>query len=106
MAFPTLEIPKTAQPGSVVNLEFTPKQGKASDSLFVAFISGLDTKFVSLHKGQKRVKIPEMLRGVVFAAVTNVGHGMVDDSNTIAGPAFLSFGFDSQGALVTAKQMQ
>lgn len=55
----------------------------------------MDTVFVKLDKN-KMVKVPKELYGVVFVIVTT-SKTTVDDSVTVAGPAFLNFGFDSQG---------
>jgi hypothetical protein len=98
-AFPTLSIPANAAPGEKVQLDFHPKDG-TKGPYFVAFISGLDTVFVPLHGHQHEVVIPNKLYGVVLAVITTDGTE-VDDSVTVAGPAFLNFDFNSQGMLET-----
>ncbi|KAF7979466.1 hypothetical protein HWV62_42283 [Athelia sp. TMB] len=95
-AFPSLTIPADAMPGKTVKLAYKPAKGASkSAKKYVAFISGLDTVFVPLGSSGE-VEIPKDLYGVVFAVVTTNGT-MVDDKVTVAGPAFLNFGFGSDG---------
>jgi hypothetical protein len=98
-AFPSLSIPADAAPGKKVHLNYHPKDG-TKGPFFAAFISGLDTIFVPLHGHNNEVVIPKELYGVVFAVITT-DKTKVDDSVTVAGPAFLNFDFDSQGKLAT-----
>ena len=97
-AFPALSVPKNAAPGKEVHLDFHPKNG-VKGPFFVAFISGLDTFFVPLHD-KNEVVIPKDLFGVVFAVITT-DDKKVDDSVTVAGPAFLNFDFNSEGKVDT-----
>jgi hypothetical protein len=97
-AFPALSVPKNATPGKEVHLDFHPKDG-VKGPFFVAFISGLDTFFVPLHD-KNEVVIPKDLFGVVFAIITT-DDKKVDDSVTVAGPAFLNFDFNSEGKVDT-----
>ncbi|KAF7972783.1 hypothetical protein HWV62_17056 [Athelia sp. TMB] len=95
-AFPSLTIPADAMPGKTVKLAYKPAKGASNSAKkYVAFISGLDTVFVPLGSSGE-VEIPKDLYGVVFAVVTTNGT-MVDDKVTVAGPAFLNFGFGSDG---------
>ena len=98
-AFPPLSISANAKPGMKVHLKFKPENG-GKGPFFVAFVSGLDTFFVPLHGHNNEVVIPKNLYGVVFVIITNDGT-KVDDSVTVAGPAFLNFDFNSQGELTT-----
>jgi hypothetical protein len=98
-AFPSLSISADAAPGKKVHLNYHPKDG-TNGPFFAAFISGLDTIFVPLHGHNNEVVIPKELYGVVFAVITT-DKTKVDDSVTVAGPAFLNFDFDSQGKLAT-----
>ncbi|KZP20953.1 hypothetical protein FIBSPDRAFT_861103 [Athelia psychrophila] len=95
-AFPALTLPANTMPGKNVKLAYKPAKGAKTDGeKYVAFISGLTTVFVPLPKSG-RVTIPKELYGVVFAMVTNNGT-VADDSTTLAGPAYLNFGFGSDG---------
>ena len=96
-AFPALSVSANAAPGVKVHLDFHP-QGGAKGPFFAAFISGLDTFFVPIHGPKNEVVIPSGLYGVVFAVITT-DQTKVDDSVTVAGPAFLNFNFNSQGKL-------
>jgi hypothetical protein len=98
-AFPSLSIPANATPGKKVHLDYYLQDG-TKGPFFVAFISGLDTVFVPLYGNNHEVVIPKDLYGVVFAIITT-DKTKVDDSVTVAGPAYLNFDFDSQGKLAT-----
>lgn len=92
-AFPALSFPAGAQPGQTVQVSFNATM--PSEQLYVAFIAGLGATFAPLSS-QMTVTIPSTLQGVVFPVVTTNGT-TVTDSVTIAGPAFLSFDFNSDG---------
>lgn len=97
-AFPALTFPKDTRPGSKVHFEIAHPKEKTEGQYFAAFISGLDTIFVPLDGNKDSVTIPKELYGVVFAVITTDGT-KVDDSVTVAGPAFLNFDFDSRSKL-------
>jgi len=92
-AFPALSFPVDAQPGKTVQVSFNPTT--TSKQLYVAFIAGLGPIFAPLSS-QLMVTIPPTLQGVVFAVITT-SNETVTDNVTIAGPAFLSFDFNSDG---------
>ncbi|KAH7921674.1 hypothetical protein BV22DRAFT_1071948 [Leucogyrophana mollusca] len=89
-AFPALTFPATAKPGDTVQITYN---ATASGSLYVGFIGGLEATIVPVESDNS-VTIPSELRGVVFAVLVN-DTNKVDDSVTVAGPAFLPFEFDS-----------
>lgn len=91
-AFPALSFPAGAQPGQTVQVSFN---ATTSGQLYVAFIAGLGATFAPLSS-QMTVVILSSLQGVVFPVVTS-SDTMVTDNVTIAGPAFLSFHFNSDG---------
>ncbi|KAG1808918.1 ferritin-like domain-containing protein [Suillus subaureus] len=92
-AFPALSFPAGAQPGQTVQVSFNATT--TSEQLYVGFIAGLGATFVPLSS-QMTVEIPSTLQGVVFPVVTS-SNDTVTDNVTIAGPAFLSFDFNSDG---------
>ncbi|KAG1840191.1 ferritin-like domain-containing protein [Suillus subalutaceus] len=92
-AFPALSFPAGAQPGQTVQVSFNATT--TSEQLYVAFIAGLGATFVPLSS-QNTVDIPSTLLGVVFPVITS-SNDTVTDNVTIAGPAFLSFDFNSDG---------
>jgi hypothetical protein len=92
-AFPALSFPADAQPGQTVQVSFNATT--TSEQLYVAFIAGLGATFVPLSS-QMTVDIPSTLQGVVFPVITTSNTTVTDDV-TIAGPAFLSFDFNSNG---------
>jgi hypothetical protein len=92
-AFPALSFPADAQPGQTVQVSFNATT--TSEQLYVAFIAGLGATFVPLSP-QMTVDIPSTLLGVVFPVITTSNTTVTDDV-TIAGPAFLSFDFNSNG---------
>jgi len=92
-AFPALSFPADAQPGQTVQVSFNATT--TSEQLYVAFIAGLGATFVPLSP-QMTVNIPSTLQGVVFPVITTSNTTVTDDV-TIAGPAFLSFDFNSNG---------
>ncbi|KIJ63875.1 hypothetical protein HYDPIDRAFT_29221 [Hydnomerulius pinastri MD-312] len=92
-AFPALAFPAGAQPGQTVKLSYNATS--TSESLYVGFISGLNSTIVPLSS-DNTVTIPANLQGVVFGIVVN-SSTVVSDDVTVAGPAFLSFDFNSQG---------
>ncbi|EGO03185.1 hypothetical protein SERLA73DRAFT_174640 [Serpula lacrymans var. lacrymans S7.3] len=94
-AFPALTFPASAQPSQTVQVSFS-ADTTPSDTLYVAFISGLESIIVPLDQGSNAVTIPAVLQGVVFAIVVNDSES-VGDSVTVAGPAFLSFDYNSKG---------
>lgn len=71
----------------------------------MAFLSGAATIFAPLNKKENNysVEIPEGLRAtgtvfvVVFKGGDNIGEAVLNDENTIAGPAIAVFPFDSRG---------
>jgi hypothetical protein len=96
-AFPSLTF-SSPKPGSESTLTYNPSDDKSSSSdLFVAFFTGLTQEFAPVKDG--KVVIPGDLKGTVYGIVTT-SSTKVDDSNTVAGPAILSFPFDSNGNLV------
>jgi len=93
-AFPALTI-ASPKPGSTVSVTFD--AGGSSGPLWVAFFTGLDKEFVEIKDGQ--VTIPSDLLGTVYAVVTTSATDANDDT-IIAGPAILTFDFDSNGKLI------
>lgn len=95
-AFPALSFPAGAQPGQTVQVSFNATTSSSvPPQLYVAFIAGLGATFVPLSS-QNTVEIPSTLEGVVFPIITSSSTA-VTDNVTIAGPAFLSFHFNSAG---------
>ncbi|KAH7925914.1 hypothetical protein BV22DRAFT_1128591 [Leucogyrophana mollusca] len=94
-AFPALEFPPASSPGSFVQVSF--HRPLPPLLLYVAFVSGLETKIVPLAP-LNSVKIPDDLEGVVYAVITSDPFKLSDDV-TIAGPAFLSFDFGPGSAM-------
>jgi len=95
-AFPALSVPANALPGKHVVLSFTASGDK---QLYAAFLTGTGTVFAKIDMSSKKVKIPEGLEGSVYVIVTDNG-GEASDSTTVAGPALVMFGFDSEGKVV------
>ncbi|KIJ43115.1 hypothetical protein M422DRAFT_60331 [Sphaerobolus stellatus SS14] len=95
-AFPSLTFSSPA-PGKESTLTFN-ATGTSSTPLFVSFFTGLSQEFAPLKNG--KVAIPGDLLGTVYAVVTTNGT-MADDSNIVAGPAVLSFPFNSDGNLIS-----
>lgn len=94
-AFPSLALASPA-PGKESTLTYN-ATGTPSGSLFVAFFTGLDQEFAPVENG--KVTVPADLVGTVYAVLTTNGT-MADDSNIVAGPAILSFPFNSSGKLL------
>ncbi|KAF8837992.1 hypothetical protein BDN67DRAFT_1071044 [Paxillus ammoniavirescens] len=92
-AFPALTFPANARPGQTVDISYN--ASSTSDELYVGFIAGLGATIVPLDCDNK-VTIPADIEGVVFGIVISSNTTITDDV-TIAGPAFLSFDFNSQG---------
>ncbi|KAH7912292.1 ferritin-like domain-containing protein [Hygrophoropsis aurantiaca] len=86
-AFPTLTFPWGTQPGSTVKVSYGSLDLVGHS---VAFVSGhgFDTEPILLNL----VRIPETLRGVVYAFVVSEPNKVTDDA-IVAGPAFLRFDF-------------
>lgn len=94
-AFPSVTFPAKTTPGSTVAVTF---ESNSTEPQFVAFYTGLAQEFAPIKDG--KVTIPADLRGQVYAVVTTNGT-KADDSNTVAGPAILSFEFDSTGKVIS-----
>jgi len=94
-AFPSLSF-SSPSPGkqSTLTLKDTPPSGP----LFVSFFTGLGQEFAPVQNG--KVVVPGDLLGTVYAVLTTNGT-MADDSNIVAGPAILSFPFNSAGNLIS-----
>ncbi|KLO17825.1 hypothetical protein SCHPADRAFT_820755 [Schizopora paradoxa] len=90
-AFPSLVFEGSPAPGQKSTVDFNATS--TGESLFVAFLSGLNSTFVPLDG--KTVTVPKGLQGTVYAVVTNNGSAS-SDANTVAGPAILQFPFSSQ----------
>ena len=97
-AFPALSVPANALPGKHVVLSFTASGDK---QLYAAFLTGTGTVFAKIDMSSKKVKIPEGLEGSVYVIVTD-DESKADDSTTVAGPALVMFGFDSEGKVVSS----
>jgi len=94
-AFPTVSVPAGATPGQTVKLTFSiPITGP----VFAAFLSGLHVHFVPIAS-DLTVTIPANLLGTSYMVVTN-DSTKVDDAHTVAGPAILTFPFNSRGQLL------
>ncbi|KAH7905750.1 ferritin-like domain-containing protein [Hygrophoropsis aurantiaca] len=94
-AFPALQFPASVKPGTTAKVTY--KADGSSGQHYVAFISGLNTQIVPLNNME--VNIPGHLEGVVYAVVTSNANTTGDDV-TVAGPAFLSFDFGSDGKML------
>jgi len=94
-AFPTVTVPAGARPGQTVKLTFS---APTSGPLFAAFLSGLDVHWVPIAY-DLTVQIPAHLIGTSYMVVTN-DNTKVDDAHTVAGPAILTFPFNSRGELL------
>ena len=94
--FPTLTFPADALPGRKVIIEFD--EGDNDGDLFVAFYTGLTQEFAPIAD-DKSVTIPDDLIGTVYAVVSTDG-SMATDATTVAGPAILTFNYDSHGMIV------
>lgn len=92
-AFPALALGK-GQPGSTVSVTTA---DSSSGQHYVAFFSGLETKFAPVQDG--KVTIPAGLFGTVYAVLTN-SDSAAKDENTLAGPAILSFAYNSRGEYI------
>lgn len=95
-AFPALTFPTSAAPGQKVTLTFD--AGNSTGPFYAAFYTGLSQEFATIGS-DKSVTIPGDLLGTVYAVVSTNGTA-ASDNTTIAGPAILDFGFDSNGKLV------
>jgi hypothetical protein len=94
-AFPVVSVPAGARPGQTVKLTFS---APTSGPLFAAFLSGLDVQWVPIA-WDLTVQIPANLLGTAYMVVTN-DNTKVDDAHTVAGPAILTFPFNSRGELL------
>ena len=95
-AFPNLTFPTGALPGQNVTLTFD--RGNSTAELFVAFYTGLSQEIVSIFIDNS-VIIPKDLNGTVYAVVSTNGT-MASDATILAGPAELTFSFNSTGMLI------
>jgi len=97
-AFPALAFEGTPTPGQSSTLSFnaTNSTSSSNGTLFVAFLSGLNSTFEPLTDNNT-VTVPDNLQGMVFAVVTDSSSNS-SDSNTIAGPAILQFPFNSSAS--------
>jgi hypothetical protein len=95
-AFPTLEFPTGSKPGQKVTLKFD--KGSSTSDLFIAFFTGLSQEFAPIANDNS-VTIPKDLIGTVYAVVSSNATMATDDS-TVAGPAILTFNFDTQGMVI------
>ncbi|KAJ7207132.1 ferritin-like domain-containing protein [Mycena pura] len=95
--FPALTI-DGAKPGKTVTVSFA-APNPSNGPFYAVFITGISTPlFVLIQKGNK-VEVPVDLMGIVYCVITNSGTE-VNDVTTVAGPAILSFEFDSEGKMV------
>ena len=95
-AFPSLTFPAGSKPGQKVILTFD--KGNSTSDLFVAFYTGLSQEFAPVAQ-DKSVTIPKDLIGTVYAVVSTNGT-MATDATTVAGPAILTFNYNSQGMII------
>jgi hypothetical protein len=95
-AFPTLEFPAGSKPGQKVTLKFD--KGSSTGDLFAVFFTGLSQEFAPIAKDNS-VTIPKDLIGTVYAVVSSSAT-MATDDNTVAGPAILTFNFDTKGMVI------
>jgi len=90
-AFPPLVV-SGAEPGKTLVTKYIP----SDKPLFAAFLQGLTPTVVPIaHDGS--FTVPGHLVGVSYLLITSDAN-KVEDSVTIAGPAFLNFGLDANGA--------
>ncbi|KAL1754899.1 ferritin-like domain-containing protein [Schizophyllum commune] len=75
----------------------TPASLAKDKQYYVAFFSGLTKQFIPVKDG--KVTIPKGLDGTVYAVLTN-DENTATDATTIAGPAILSFPFNSRGEYI------
>jgi len=95
--FPKLTL-DGAKPGKTVAVSFA-APNPSNGPFYAVFITGISTPlFVLIQEGNK-VKVPADLFGIVCCIITNSGTE-VNDATTVAGPAILSFEFNSDGEMV------
>ncbi|KAI5831391.1 hypothetical protein K523DRAFT_270087 [Schizophyllum commune Tattone D] len=75
----------------------TPASLAKDKQYYVAFFSGLTKQFIAVKDG--KVTIPKGLDGTVYAVLTN-DENTATDATTVAGPAILSFPFNSRGEYI------
>ncbi|KAG8710378.1 hypothetical protein FRC09_000161 [Ceratobasidium sp. 395] len=90
-AFPALTVPTSYMAGDTISVSFDSSMAKGKNT-YMAFFTGLTTKFVPIQNG--KVTVPKDLMGTVYAVVTTDSKSTNDD-NTVAGPAILMFPFGS-----------
>lgn len=96
-AFPALTVPATARPNTLVTLDFD-SSSAGSSTLYAAFLTGTGTQY-SLINDQKQAMIPDGLIGTVYVIISTSNNSTTDD-DTVAGPAMVSFSFNSNGVVV------
>jgi hypothetical protein len=94
--FSSLTFPTGSKPGQKVTIQFD--KGSSKGDLFVAFFTGLNQEFV-LIAADGSVTIPEKLIGTVYAVVSSSAT-VATDATTIAGPAILTFSFNTKGVVI------
>ncbi|GLB44987.1 putative ferritin-like domain containing protein [Lyophyllum shimeji] len=93
--FPKLTFPPNAKPGDTVVLTFNNPFGPRV-KLWVAFLSGATRTPILVAIINRRVTIPRILKGQVYAIVST-SQFTVRDRDTVAGPALLQFNYNLMG---------
>jgi hypothetical protein len=92
--------PADAQPGLNVTISY-PGQPANGSGLFAAFLNGIPITFLPLDNNFT-VTVPSNLRGFTYLVVANASDTLlVNDSLTVAGPAFFNFPFNANNTLIT-----
>jgi len=71
--------------------------------LFAVFLQGIQTLYVPIDPKTGGITFPSTLTGFCYILVTTQNAGVLDDNQTIAGPAILAFPFDSDGKVIIDK---
>lgn len=99
--FPALTVSDEGSraPGSTVT--FASKALSDGSNLFAGFLNGQTATVVPLNSDMT-VTVPDGLLGTVYVIITN-SSSEVTDANTVAGPAILDLGFNSEEMFVDSK---
>jgi len=87
-----------AKPGKTVTVSFA-APNPSNGPFYAVFITGISTPLFVLIQDGNKVEVPVDLLGTVYCVITNSGTE-VNDATTVAGPAILSFEFNSEGKMV------
>ena len=86
-------------PGHAVQFQAASgSQDLTRNATWIAFLNGARIRYAMVHPNQS-VTIPHGLKGTTFAVWTRDNRRLADE-NTIAGPALVTFPFNSEEMLV------